>query len=303
MELDRLKTIRLHGFGKFFHRVFMVLTYPLRHIFIFATCVVIFLAVLIALPLFFGVSVNHVADWYMLKCDENNICTEIQDKIENAVKKEPKEVSAPKIVRNVPAEETEAMKESRRVFKKATAVELPQASEPEVKPKKQYKVMNIKKNPPISRAEVMPVAVKAENKPVETAEKEQNNLPVENNALNTAETETVLPASQYYRRDNSLPLVYEDTPQTVKGETFVFSANEISVGNTYIILYGIYTDPEKYNQDEAGRYLKELADGKVLECKIVAYTYHDIATGVCFSEGRSINRNLVDAGFADNVAL
>ena len=112
-----------------------------------------------------------------------------------------------------------------------------------------------------------------------------------------------LPASKYYRRDDTLPLVYEDTPQTVKGETFVFSANEISVGNTYIILYGIYTDPEKYNQEDANQYLKELADGKMLECKIVAYTLHSIATGVCFLDGRSINQNLVDAGFADNVAL
>ena len=97
--------------------------------------------------------------------------------------------------------------------------------------------------------------------------------------------------------------MYEDTPTTVEGETFVFSANEISVGNTYIILYGIYTDPEKYNQDEAGQYLKELADGKMSECKIVAYTQHNIATGVCFLDGRSINQNLVDAGFADNIAL
>ena len=70
-----------------------------------------------------------------------------------------------------------------------------------------------------------------------------------------------------------------------------------------MILYGIYTDPAKYNQDDANQYLKELADGKILECKILAYTYRNIATGVCFLDGRSVNRNLVDAGFADNVAL
>lgn len=305
MDLIRLKSIRLHGFNKFLHSVFMVVTYPVRHIFIFSICVIIFLAVLIALPLLFGVSANHIGDWYLLKCNKNNICTEIQEKIEKAVKKEPAEVSAPKIIRTQQVEDTEAMKESRRVFKKADAPIAPEDAElePESKPKKQYKIMNIKKNPPISRAEVMPEVVKAENKAAEPVVVSQ---PVVLPALQPEKPVVVapeLPASKYYRRDDTLPLVYEDTPQTVKGETFVFSANEISVGNTYIILYGIYTDPEKYNQEDANQYLKELADGKMLECKIVAYTLHSIATGVCFLDGRSINQNLVDAGFADNVAL
>lgn len=305
MDLIRLKSIRLHGFNKFLHSVFMVVTYPVRHIFIFSICVIIFLAVLIALPLLFGVSANHIGDWYLLKCNKNNICTEIQEKIEKAVKTEPSEVSAPKIIRAQQVEDTEAMKESRRVFKKTDAPIAPEDAEleSEIKPKKQYKIMNIKKNPPISRAEVMPEVVKAESKTVEPVVVSQ---PVVLPALQPEKPVVVapeLPASKYYRRDDTLPLVYEDTPQTVKGETFVFSANEISVGNTYIILYGIYTDPEKYNQEDANQYLKELADGKMSECKIVAYTQHNIATGVCFLDGRSINQNLVDAGFADNVAL
>lgn len=305
MDLIRLKSIRLHGFNKFLHSVFMVVTYPVRHIFIFSICVIIFLAVLIALPLLFGVSANHIGDWYLLKCNKNNICTEIQEKLEKAVKTEPSEVSAPKIIRAQQVEDTEAMKESRRVFKKTDAPIAPEDAEleSEIKPKKQYKIMNIKKNPPISRAEVMPEVVKAESKTVEPVVVSQ---PVVLSALQPEKPVVVapeLPASKYYRRDDTLPLVYEDTPQTVKGETFVFSANEISVGNTYIILYGIYTDPEKYNQEDANQYLKELVDGKMLECKIVAYTLHSIATGVCFLDGRSINQNLVDAGFADNVAL
>lgn len=305
MDLIRLKSIRLHGFNKFLHSVFMVVTYPVRHIFIFSICVIIFLAVLIALPLLFGVSANHIGDWYLLKCNKNNICTEIQEKIEKAVKKEPAEVSAPKIIRAQQVEDTEAMKESRRVFKKTDAPIAPEDAEleSEIKPKKQYKIMNIKKNPPISRAEVMPEVVKAESKTVEPVVVSQ---PVVLPALQPEKPVVVapeLPASRYYRRDDTLPLVYEDTPTTVEGETFVFSANEISVGNTYIILYGIYTDPEKYNQEDANQYLKELADGKMLECKIVAYTQHNIATGVCFLDGRSINQNLVDAGFADNIAL
>lgn len=305
MDLIRLKSIRLHGFNKFLHSVFMVVTYPVRHIFIFSICVIIFLAVLIALPLLFGVSANHIGDWYLLKCNKNNICTEIQEKLEKAVKTEPSEVSAPKIIRNKPVEENEAIKESRQVFKKAPLPDVSDTPEAENKPKKQYKIMNIKKNPPISRVEVMsaPVKVESKNEPTELIKVSE---PVELPAMQPAkeaEVKPELPASRYYRRDDTLPLVYEDTPTTVEGETFVFSANEISVGNTYIILYGIYTDPEKYNQDEAGQYLKELADGKMSECKIVAYTQHNIATGVCFLDGRSINQNLVDAGFADNIAL
>lgn len=35
MDLIRLKTFRLHGAAKFFHTLFMIVTYPLRHIFVF----------------------------------------------------------------------------------------------------------------------------------------------------------------------------------------------------------------------------------------------------------------------------
>ena len=56
-------------------------------------------------------------------------------------------------------------------------------------------------------------------------------------------------------------------------------------------------------ENKANVYLKELADKKTLECEIVAYTYQNHATAICFLDGMSINQNLVDAGFATDVAL
>lgn len=107
----------------------------------------------------------------------------------------------------------------------------------------------------------------------------------------------------YYRKVEGLPLVYEDEPKEIEGKTIVFSANEMAVGDTYVVLYGVYTDAKKVDANQALRYLRELAEGKQVTCKIVAYTYENIATGVCFLDGRSINQNLVDAGLADNIAL
>ena len=63
------------------------------------------------------------------------------------------------------------------------------------------------------------------------------------------------------------------------------------------------SNEEKYNPDEAAEYLKELAEQKHIECDIVAYTYQNYATALCYIDGKSINQNLVDAGFADNIAL
>lgn len=106
-----------------------------------------------------------------------------------------------------------------------------------------------------------------------------------------------------YRKIDSLPLKYEETPQHIEGTAIIFSANDLSVGDNYVILYGIYTNEEKYNPDEAAEYLKELAEQKHIECDIVAYTYQNYATALCYIDGKSINQNLVDAGFADNIAL
>ena len=100
-----------------------------------------------------------------------------------------------------------------------------------------------------------------------------------------------------------LPLVYLKDPVPVSGKALVQNANEIIVDGTYIFLYGIYVDPNLPKGIEAKKYLEQFVKDKVVRCDIVAYTYQDIATALCYVDDDSINQRLVDEEFSRNVAL
>ncbi len=298
MELDRLKDIKLHGAGKVFHMLVMIITYPLRHFFKFLAFLIVFVVILAAIPMMKGVRYTDIPDWYMLRYDEiekntvENVIKPAKVPPQHPAEEELKEVSAPKIIKQEPSPAAEPGPGRRQAFKRAGG-QKPQTDN-DIKAPRQYPVMKIK--------------------PAENAIRPQQPSPFPSSAKNNAgalvsseirkDASVLHPEDNlHYRKDENLPLVYEEEPAKVSGQAFVFSANELSVGNTYIILYGIFTDPRKYDQEKAHQYMKELADGKMLVCRIVAYTYQNIATGICFLDGQNINQNLVDAGFADNVAL
>ncbi len=306
MHLDRLKSIRIHGLNKLFHVLFLGLTFPLRHPFKFLSLLFVCLVLLASIPMMQGVSYRHIIDWYLLRNDkiEANQVSKPQVLSENKPVAEEKsvfkEVAAPKIIRKENAIEdnmlngekvnvetnTEKSPVKRRAFKKIGHAPRRITLENLQMPASAVPPPSIADKKTVENA----VAVLKEAQP--TVKNPVEEKPAEYNA-----------GSSYYRKDESLPLVFEEEPKDISGKAFVFSANELSVGNDYIILYGIYTNPQKYNHDKAHQYMKELVDGKPLKCKIVAYTYHNMATAVCFLNGRSINQNLVDAGYADNVAL
>lgn len=294
MDFGRLKDIKIHGWGKVLHIIVMGLTYPLRHFFKFLAFLLVFIVILMAIPMMFGVSYKDIPSWYLLRYDETKASEQREIQPDTSVKTtvaEPeniKEVSAPKVVHvNSPATAVTATGSGRRqAFKKVEA-------EPMETPRRTYQTMKINSENEAENPRRELALTIAEN--VGTAEDEKRK---------PAMAQRLSPEDDlHYRKIDTLPLVYEDNPQKISGQTFVFSANEMSVGDTYIILYGVYTDPRKYDQAKAHQYMKELADGKMMVCRIVAYTYQNMATAICFLDGRNVNQNLVDAGFADNVAL
>lgn len=96
----------------------------------------------------------------------------------------------------------------------------------------------------------------------------------------------------------NLPLIYLDEPKEVIGVTKVYNANEIEVDGTYIFLYGIYVNPETELGLEAKKFLENVVKNQVVRCSIVAYTFQDIATGMCYVGGENINRMLVTHKFS-----
>ena len=69
MDFGRLKDIKIHGWGKVLHIIVMGLTYPLRHFFKFLAFLLVFIVILMAIPMMFGVSYKDIPSWYLLRYD------------------------------------------------------------------------------------------------------------------------------------------------------------------------------------------------------------------------------------------
>lgn len=321
MSFESLKSLRVQGIGKFIHKVFMALTYPFRHGFKFFGLLFAGIVILAAIPMSQGVSYKHVIDWYLLKYDQidlkNNFrIREKPEAVERKIKKEFrfKETAAPDR-RHVSAELKKKMENS-------VTIDNADTKNSGLK-RKTFKMKNSPfrhasvKNTWGKKNEEKPYFIKAseDNDTMEKDNKFADNglslsqpLQVKNDPVIPNTDEVVVPINDIrtklsYRKIKSLPVVYEDNPEHIEGLALVFGANDLSVGDKYVILYGIYTDERRYDVEKAFTYLKELTDKKNVECEIVAYTHQHYATGICFLNGKSINQNMVDAGFADNIAL
>lgn len=153
----------------------------------------------------------------------------------------------------------------------------------------------------LENEEIVPVSeIKRDEQPQPAADvvQEYNDKISELSSRNTAPA-----GSATITVSQKLPLVYLKDPVPVSGKALVQNANEIIVDGTYIFLYGIYVDPNLPKGIEAKKYLEQFVKDKVVRCDIVAYTYQDIATALCYVDDDSINQRLVDEEFSRNVAL
>lgn len=105
----------------------------------------------------------------------------------------------------------------------------------------------------------------------------------------------------YYKENSKFGLRYLPEFLEIRGVAQVYNPNEIMVGNTYVILYGIYTDPKSQNYAYAKDFLQEKVGGKTIRCDIVAYTKQEVATAVCYAGAKSINDELVETHLAKRV--
>ena len=105
-----------------------------------------------------------------------------------------------------------------------------------------------------------------------------------------------------YRRD--VPsLVYLENPRDISGISFVYHANAIDVNGVYVMLFGVYADPQTEKVVNAALFLEKLIENKNVSCKIVAFTAQNVPTGICFIDNMNINKLLVLKGLSENVAL
>ena len=98
-------------------------------------------------------------------------------------------------------------------------------------------------------------------------------------------------------------LIYLENPRDISGISFVYHANAIDVNGVYVMLFGVYADPQTEKGVNAALFLEKLIENKNVSCKIVAFTTQNVPTGICFIDNMNINRLLVLKGLSENVAL
>ena len=97
-------------------------------------------------------------------------------------------------------------------------------------------------------------------------------------------------------------LNYLNEPVEVRGTVKVHNANELTVNDTYIFLYGIYSNPLNGRGVKAGVFLKNLVKDEEVLCQILAYTKEgQVATAECYVGETDINNLMVKNGFSDKV--
>lgn len=272
------------GFKGFLHRTAMFLLYPLRKPLIFFPLLIL----LYLIPTFIGARPSEVHVWYWnkIKSAYNSAAGVVSDKVNLwfANKEEAAPELGGKALPERGIDQLVGMRQKavrRQMFEKAKSA--PQA-------------VDILEN-----EEVVPVSeIKRDEQPQPAADvvQEYNDKISELSSRNTAPA-----GSATITVSQKLPLVYLKDPVPVSGKALVQNANEIIVDGTYIFLYGIYVDPNLPKGIEAKKYLEQFVKDKVVRCDIVAYTYQDIATALCYVDDDSINQRLVDEEFSRNVAL
>lgn len=272
------------GLPKFLHKLFMLVTYPFRKPLIFIPLVI----VLYLAPTFMGVKPTEVHLWYWSKVKNvsENVTTVVADKTKDLIPETAKNMiptvntSEKGIDQLVDVPKLGAKAVRRQMFEKAKS--MPQVVD----------IMSEKDNTIVP---MMNDIGAPEKMIVEQVAKQSDGSKaiVENNSQKVM-TVTV---------PKKLPLVYLDVPKEVKGYAKIINANEIEVGGTYIFLYGIYVNPDSADGLEAKKFLEVTVKNQEVRCSILAYTYQDIATGMCYLGGKNLNQTLVDEELSKNVAL
>ncbi len=79
-EKSEYMAMRVSGFLGWVHRMVMLITFPIRKFWLIVTVCIVVLAILIAIPLCYGIPFRDVWDWYMIKMP-NHEFVEAKDKV------------------------------------------------------------------------------------------------------------------------------------------------------------------------------------------------------------------------------
>ena len=272
--------LRLKGWGKFFHGLFLFITFPIRKPLIFVPILMLgYLA-----PTFMGAKPTEVHLWYWnkIKAHSQNLGTTISEKTQEIIPDVDKfKISMPDLKSFVSSETSpqEKMVETTTADSKGVRRQM------------------------FEKAKEIPNAVNA----LRTAQYQETLLRQAQNAekyrqnANVASPETVNDSRE--QTQAKLPLVYVSAQEPVTGKAEVVNANELKIGGRLYFLHGIYVNPQSNKGQDAKNFLVSIIGNNIIDCKVRAYTYQGTGTIICNVNGENINRLMVERGYSKNVDL
>ena len=287
----------LRGWSAFFHRLVMILLFPLRKpLIFFPILLILFLA-----PTFCGVKPAEVHAWYWGKIKSYTASAFLF--VKNETKKalpdnfqlklplsdDDTEVKGMDKLVDYPVEDVNAKRKA--MFERASGG--------------MRQPVDIENNEVQTEALSQEQELLAEKALAKLAEQVLSQTQPEEKVK--AATDNLEPTKKEEKKETvvpkKLPLIYLDEPKEVIGAVKIYNANELEVDGIYIFLYGIYVNPDTNEGVEAKQFLESYLKNQIVRCSIVAYTFQDVATGMCYVGGENINKLLVDKKFSKNVAL
>lgn len=266
--------LRVKGWGKFFHDLFLVITFPIRKPLILIPILMIgYLA-----PTFMGAKPTEVHLWYF-------------NKIKSKISGVSSALSLPQVdfisdvnnIKKTVSSLTELVATAEKVDKDTTVefIKTPEnnLSQSEIRRKI------------FEKAKQAPDTVDV----LKTLQRQQKVAEYAKNAENNNATET--------KTEKKLPLNYVLTQENIQGHAQVKNANEIIVNGVRYFLHGIYVNPNTGKGLQAKALLEKVIAENIIKCKIIAYTYQNVGTIDCQVNGENINRLLVEQGYSKNVDL
>lgn len=270
----------LSGLPGLIHRVVMFFTYPFRHpvrflIFVLALCAIAYI-----IPILYGVQPKKVCSWY----------AELIGNVRSQVSTVQEHKGTDNLV---DVDYQPSQQEVRRKMFAAASGQDPRTVD--VLRESASEVVDIREVRPTEK-----VVDEAEF----VSEGEEQIVPEEKAEI-IVETqkepeEEVFEFSKHYGEYTNLD--YIEKPVEIAGTAKVYNANELSIGDTYIFLYGIYSNPRTERGVKCNVFLRNMVKDEEVRCEILAYTKSDkTATAVCYVGKDEINSLLVRQGLSDRV--
>ena len=267
-------SMRTKGWSKFIHSLYLFITWPFRK----PLYCIAFIILLIAIPFCFGAKFSETFVWY-------------KDKFSIGIDY----LANTSMVKGV----NEKLSYVSASFDKILPKNIAQS---EVKPQRKFVSWNVAEFNKVKYKPRQDVFNKKNTDDTPFFFKKKKSDIVEENEV---QEEMIVSDDRLYIIKPDLNLIYEEeTPELISNEVTIIDENSLVIDNNYIFLYGIYTNPNEYNVEDAIEYLKNIAEENEIVCKVVARTKNgNIATALCFAGDLLINEEMVKNKLAKNVAL